>query len=263
MSLDAPPGMSRGTSLPGQLAHVVKISRIAYLSLPLHCGAAVISSIFLFSFSPSGIVRLSMFTGIVKGLGTVTNVVRRDEFLDMTIDVGDLLATPEIGASVAIDGVCLTVVALEGSNWTFSVMQETLDKTTIGDRKIGDRVCLEQPLKMGEELGGHMVLGHVDGTGEIVAKKVDGENCWVTLRASEFFVKYIVPKGSIAIDGVSLTVCDPRVPPPYEGGAGGGPSIEFSVSLLPLTLERTTLGFKDVGDRVNLEADYILKAMVR
>ncbi len=195
-----------------------------------------------------------MFTGIVKGLGTVTNIARRDEFLDITIDVGGVLTTSEIGASVAIDGVCLTVIALEESRWAFSVMQETLDKTTVGDRKIGDRVCLEQPLKMGEELGGHMVLGHVDGTGEIVAKKVDGENCWVTLRASEFFVKYIVPKGSIAIDGVSLTVCDPKS---VENG------IEFSVSLLPLTLERTTLGLKNVGDRVNLEADYILKAMVR
>jgi riboflavin synthase len=165
-----------------------------------------------------------------------------------------VLASTEIGASVAIDGVCLTVIAIDGTRWTFSVMKETIEKTTIGDRNIGDRVCLEQPLKMGEELGGHMVLGHVDDTAEIIGKQSDGENCRMTLRAPAFFQKYIVQKGSITIDGISLTVCDPAL---IEEG------IEFSVSLLPLTLERTTLGFKQIGDRVNLEADYILKAMVR
>ncbi len=195
-----------------------------------------------------------MFTGIIKGLGTVVSIAPRDAFLDIVVDTHGLLSTPEVGASVAIDGVCLTVTAMEGSKWSFSAMEETLAKTTIGDRKPGDKVCLEQPLRMGEELGGHMVLGHVDGTGEILAKRLDGENCWVTVRAPEFFVKYIVQKGSVAIDGVSLTVCDPRT---VENG------VEFSVSLLPLTLERTTLGFKDVGARVNLEADYLIKAMMR
>ena len=195
-----------------------------------------------------------MFTGIVKGLGTVVSIAPREAFFDIVVDTHGLLSTPEVGASVAIDGVCLTVTAMEGSKWSFSAMEETLAKTTVGDRKPGDKVCLEQPLRMGEELGGHMVLGHVDGTGDIVAKRLDGENCWVTVRAPEFFVKYIVQKGSIAIDGVSLTVCDPK---PVENG------VEFSVSLLPLTLERTTLGFKDVGARVNLEADYLIKAMTR
>ncbi len=195
-----------------------------------------------------------MFTGIVKGLGTVVSVAPRDAFLDLVVDTHGILTTPEVGASVAIDGVCLTVTAIDGAKWSFSAMEETLAKTTIGDRKPGDRVCLEQPLRMGEELGGHMVLGHVDGTGEIIGKRHDGENCWVTVRAPEFFVKYIVQKGSIAIDGISLTVCDPAS---IEGG------VEFSVSLLPLTLERTTLGFKEVGDRVNLEADYLIKAMMK
>ncbi len=195
-----------------------------------------------------------MFTGIVKGLGTVVSVAQREAFLDIVVDTHGILTTPEVGASVAIDGVCLTVTAMDGAKWSFSAMEETLAKTTIGDRKAGDRVCLEQPLRMGEELGGHMVLGHVDGTGEIIAKRQDGENCWVTVRAPEFFVKYIVQKGSVAIDGISLTICDPK---PIENG------VDFSVSLLPLTLERTTLGFKDVGARVNLEADYLIKAMMK
>lgn len=195
-----------------------------------------------------------MFTGIVKGLGAIVAIDRREGFLDITVEVGNVLSIPEIGASVAVDGVCLTVTEIDGTKLKFSVMEETLEKTTIGDRIVGDRVGLEQPLKMGDELGGHMVLGHVDGVGTIVKKDIDGENCWVTIAAPEFFTKYIVQKGSIAIDGVSLTICDPAL---KDGG------VEFSVSLLPLTLSLTTLGFKNVGDRVNLEADYVLKAMVR
>ena len=222
-----------------------------------------------------------MFTGIVKGLGTIVDVKKRDAFLDIVVNVGEVLSpstdsgsSTEVGASVAIDGVCLTVVAIEGDRWTFSLMQETLEKTTVGERKVGDRVCLEQPMRMGDEFGGHMVLGHVDGVGTIVEKEINGENCRVTIEAPELFVKYIVQKGSIAIDGVSLTVCDPENPRltkssrasdselVEEEGVGGG-GIRFSVSLLPLTLERTTLGFKNVGEKVNLEADYFLKAMVR
>ncbi|MEK7633134.1 MAG: riboflavin synthase [Patescibacteria group bacterium] len=195
-----------------------------------------------------------MFTGIVKGLGEIVAIDRCEGFLDMTINVGSVLSIPEIGASVAVDGVCLTVTEIDGAKLKFSVMEETLEKTTVGDQKVGDRVGLEQPLKMGDELGGHMVLGHVDGVGTIVKKDIDGENCWVTIAAPEFFAKYIVQKGSIAIDGVSLTICDPA---PKDGG------VDFSVSLLPLTLSLTTLGFKDVGDRVNLEADYVLKAMIK
>lgn len=191
-----------------------------------------------------------MFTGIIKGLGTVKDVARRDEFLDITIDVGGVLDSTEIGASVAVDGVCLTITAVDGLSWRFSVMQETLDKTTIGERKVGDRVGLEQPMKMGDEFGGHLVLGHVDGVGTIVKKQIDGENCWVSIEMSESLAKYLVQKGSIAIDGISLTVCDPT-------------NRIFSVSLLPLTLSLTTLGHKQVGDHVNLEADYFLKAMVR
>ncbi len=209
-----------------------------------------------------------MFTGIVKGLGTVAAIDRREDFLDITIEVGNVLSIPEIGASVAVDGVCLTVIEIDGTKLKFSVMEETLEKTTIGDRAVGDRVGLEQPLKMGDELGGHMVLGHVDGVGTIVKKDIDGENCWVTIAAPEFFVKYIVQKGSIAIDGISLTICDPAPisnAPSNSPINGGEPliGVRFSVSLLPLTLSLTTLGFKNVGDRVNLEADYVLKAMVK
>ncbi len=191
-----------------------------------------------------------MFTGIVKGLGTIVTIDHRSDFIDVVVDVTGILDSTSIGSSVAIDGVCLTVIEIDGAKWKFSVMQETLDKTTIGELAIGDKVCLEQPLRMGDELGGHMVLGHVDGVGVIIDKQIDGENCRVTIEAPENISKYIVQKGSITIDGISLTVCDPI-------------DNKFSVSLLPLTLELTTLGFKTIGHHVNLEADYILKTIMK
>ncbi len=191
-----------------------------------------------------------MFTGIVKGLGTIISIDHRSDFIDIVVNVASILDSTSIGSSVAINGVCLTVIAIDGSKWTFSVMQETLDKTTIGQLAVGDKVCLEQPLRMGDELGGHMVLGHVDGVGVITEKIIDGENCRITIESPPSITKYIVQKGSITIDGISLTVCDPV-------------DNKFSVSLLPLTLELTTLGFKTIGDHVNLEADYILKAMMK
>lgn len=191
-----------------------------------------------------------MFTGIVRGLGTIVAVEDRDNFREIRVDVADLVRTPAIGASVAISGTCLTVTKIEGTVLTFAVMEETLRKTTTGALRVGDRVCIESSMQAGDEIGGHFVLGHVDGVGDMVAKYQHGENTRMTFRIPDALANYIVDKGSVAIDGISLTVCDPRMS-------------EFDVWLLPLTLERTTLGAKDAGDNVNIEVDYLLKAVLR
>lgn len=191
-----------------------------------------------------------MFTGIIKGLGTIVGIEDREKFREIVIDAADLVENPQIGASVAIDGACLTITKIEGARISFEAMEETLRKTTTGDLRVGDGANIETPMHMGDELGGHFVLGHVDGIGEVVAKDVEGENTHMKFRVPDLLTKYIVDKGSIAIDGISLTICDPS-------------ANEFDVWLLPLTLERTTLGFKKEGDRVNLEADYLLKAVLK
>lgn len=191
-----------------------------------------------------------MFTGIISGLGTVVAINDREKFREIVVDVGNLVASPAIGASVAVSGVCLTVTKIEGTKLTFEAMEETLKKTTTGGINVGDRVNIETPMHMGDELGGHFVLGHVDGIGEVVSKTVEGENTHMTFRVPDVLAKYIVDKGSVAIDGISLTICDPT-------------ENTFDVWLLPLTLERTTLGFKNVGDTVNLEVDYLLKAVLK
>ena len=191
-----------------------------------------------------------MFTGIILGLGTVIAVTDRENFREIVVDVGSFVTSPAIGASVAVSGVCLTVTNIEGSRLSFEAMEETLKKTTTGSLNVGDHVNIETPLHMGDELGGHFVLGHVDGMGEVVSKTIDGENTHMTFRVPENLAKYIVDKGSVAIDGISLTICNPK-------------ENEFDVWLLPLTLERTTLGLKTTGDTVNLEADYLLKAVLK
>lgn len=201
-----------------------------------------------------------MFTGIILGLGTVVAVTDREKFREIVVDAGSLITSPAIGASVAVSGVCLTVTSIEGSKLSFEAMEETLKKTTTGDLKVGDEVNIETPLHMGDELGGHFVLGHVDGIGEIISKTVEGENTHMTFRVPENLARYIVDKGSIAIDGISLTICNPCDLDARGATKSHG---EFDVWLLPLTLQRTTLGFKNAGDTVNLEADYLLKAVLK
>lgn len=191
-----------------------------------------------------------MFTGIIRGLAPVTAIHDREKFREIVLDGTGLIENPQIGASVAVSGACLTITKIDGDLLSFEAMQETLKKTTTGELKIGDKANIETPMHMGDELGGHFVLGHVDGIGEVVGKHVEGENTHMRFRVPVDLVKYIVDKGSIAIDGISLTICDPK-------------ESEFDVWLLPLTLTRTTLGFKQVGDKVNLEADYLLKAVLR
>lgn len=200
-----------------------------------------------------------MFTGIVKGLGTVAAIEHRQDFSVITVDVGDLVARPEIGASVAINGACLTVTKIEGSMLSFEIMKETLKLTTFADVKVGEKVGIETPMKMGDEFGGHIVQGHVDTTAEILEKERVGENVRMRFWVSEAVGKQVMHKGSVTIDGVSLTVCDPVAYPEQAPDNSCPQTYCFDVWLLPLTLERTSLGHKQVGERVNIEIDYFVK----
>jgi riboflavin synthase len=203
-----------------------------------------------------------MFTGIVKGLGTIVSIEDREAFRILKVEVGQLVDNPQVGGSVAVSGVCLTIVKIEGTVLTFEVMKETLKLTTFEYLKVGDKVGIETPVRMGEEFGGHLVQGHVDGTAQIIDKEQVGDNTRMRFWVSEAIGRQVLHKGSVAIDGVSLTVCDPVAYPKQEVS---NPSLQtycFDVWLLPLTLERTTLGLKMVGEKVNLEVDYLIKAML-
>ncbi len=186
-----------------------------------------------------------MFTGLVEDLGTVGTVETTAGGARLTVSTR--LAT-QLGAgdSVAVNGVCLTAVERTPDGFTADVMNETLDRSSLGAAAGGVRVNLELALRADGRLGGHIVQGHVDGVGTVGEVRQDGLARWVTVRAEPGILRYVVEKGSIAIDGVSLTVA----------------SVEdehFSVSLIPETLARTTLGRAERGTRVNLEVDIMAK----
>ncbi len=187
-----------------------------------------------------------MFTGLVEAMGTLRAV--QPDPNGTLLHVADSLIADglPLGASVAVNGVCLTVVALDGDVFAFQAGPETLHRTNLGELKPGDRVNLERALRVGDRLGGHLVQGHVDGTGRIARRERQGEweGVWFTCEPS--LARYLVPKGSITVDGVSLTLVD--VLP--DG---------FSVALIPHTLDVTTLGTKQAGATVNLEVDLFAK----
>ena len=193
-----------------------------------------------------------MFTGIITDIGEL--VARREG--RFTIRCGYPAAGIAIGASIACDGACLTAtdVAPEGSGavFTVDVSNETLSRTTLGDWQPGRRINLERALKAGDELGGHIVAGHVDGVGRIVDMQPDGNSRRFTVETPLELARYIAPKGSVSLDGISLTV--------NEVGKD-----RFGINIVPHTLTHTTLGAKKPGDRVNLEADvfarYVARAM--
>jgi len=194
-----------------------------------------------------------MFTGIVEELGTVAAVEDQGDAVRITIAATTVLEDVALGDSVSVNGCCLTVSTVSTTrpaSFTADVMRETLDKTGVGDLTTGDRVNLERAVTPTTRLGGHIVLGHVDGTGAI-RRRTHSEH-WelVEVEAPTELLRYLVPKGSITVDGISLTVVDVL--------ADG-----FTVSLIPETLARTTLGFRQPGDRVNLEADVIAKHVER
>ncbi|THC50938.1 riboflavin synthase [Streptomyces sp. A1499] len=191
-----------------------------------------------------------MFTGIVEELGEITAVENLPDASRFRLRGPVVTEGAKHGDSIAVNGVCLTVVEHEGEEFTADVMAETLNRSSLGALTVGSRVNLERPTAVGARLGGHIVQGHVDGTGEIVARE-PSEN-WELVKVSlpAGLSRYVVEKGSITVDGVSLTV--------VEAGRDF-----FTISLIPTTLALTTLGIKQPGDPVNLEVDIIAKYVER
>jgi riboflavin synthase len=188
-----------------------------------------------------------VFTGIVEELGTVASVEPLVDGTRLTVHGPLVSSDAKIGDSIAVNGVCLTVVEVSGESFGVDVVQETLRRSSLKNLSAGDRVNLERAMALGDRLGGHIVQGHVDGTGVLRAVEPDGVTRFdLPARLS----RYVVEKGSITVDGVSLTVVD----------AGGG---EFSVALIPTTKELTTLGVLGPGDEVNIEVDVLAKHVER
>ena len=188
-----------------------------------------------------------MFTGIVEELGRVAAIqALPDNAIRITIEGPTVLSDANLGDSICVNGVCLTVAEQNGDQFTADVMSETINRTTIGDLLAGSQVNLERPVTLATRLGGHLVQGHVDAVGAVSARE-HSENWYVvTITPPKELLKYVVEKGSITIDGTSLTV-------------SAVTDTTFSVSLIPATLEKTTLGIRQIGDRVNLEVDVLAK----
>jgi riboflavin synthase len=195
-----------------------------------------------------------MFTGITEGMGSVKAISKnrsehskRRSDIKLTISVGQLSRGLKVGNSVSVDGVCLTVTALRNKEAEFELVGETTDRTCLGSLKVGDDVNIERSLRLGDRLEGHIVLGHVDTTGtiEVIDKSESQTKMWIRVNSREV-MRSIVSKGSIAVNGTSLTVVDVT-------------SNTFSVVLIPHTAAVTTLGRKSVGDMVNIESDIISK----
>ena len=194
-----------------------------------------------------------MFTGIISDVGTVQLVTQRgDKSFKLACSYDP--ATIEIGASIACSGPCLTVVAKggrAGEAWfSVDVSPETLAKTTADTWSVGTRLNLERPLKVGEEIGGHIVSGHVDGVGEVLQLKPEGDHTRITIRAPKQLAKFIAPKGGIALDGISLTVNEVE-------------RDTFGVNIIPHTAKVTTWGTLKPGDKVNIEIDMLARYLAR
>ncbi len=187
-----------------------------------------------------------MFTGLIEDLGTLQNIKKGAHSAKLTINTSMNLSEVRIGDSIAVNGVCLTVVDLTNNTFTVEVMKETLEKTNLRELTNGQHLNLERALKFGSRLDGHLVTGHVDGIGTIQSKERHEIAEVIYFNTEPSILKYLIKKGSIAIDGISLTI--------VEVG-----NDFFSISLIPHTREKTTLGIKDIGDTVNLEVDMFAK----
>lgn len=188
-----------------------------------------------------------MFTGLVEDVGTVVRADRRSDALVLAVRPQRIpLAELVVGESICHDGACLTVTDIGRDTFTVLAGTETLNRTTLGGLRVGKRINLERSLKVGDRLGGHWVTGHVDGTGELAARRDLGSNLVLVVRTPAALLRYIVEKGSIAIAGVSLTV-------------NAVDAETFSVAIIPHTRDMTTLGDLAIGDRVNLETDILAK----
>lgn len=187
-----------------------------------------------------------MFTGIVEEIGKIQSIKKGDKSSVITVQGDKIFGDIHIGDSIAVNGVCLTVATFSNNNFIADIMNETLSKSTLGSLKNGSDVNLERAMSANRRFGGHIVSGHIDGVGEITKIQKDDNAIWYTVKVEDNLMKYIVEKGSIAIDGISLTVA--RVD-----------NIQFSVSIIPHTAQETILSHRQIGDNVNLENDIIGK----
>ncbi len=187
-----------------------------------------------------------MFSGIIQKTGKIHEIKRNDDGARLTVSVDSFLDDVKLGDSIALDGACITVVSFDSSKFESDLSNETLNKTTLANLRIGDECNLEKAMLLNERIGGHLVSGHIDGVGVVESIRKDGESFWFKIKGDKQIMKYVVYKGSVAVDGISLTIaeCD-------EGS--------FSVAIIPHTLECTTLNNKEVDSKVNLEVDMIGK----
>ena len=187
-----------------------------------------------------------MFTGIVEEMGTIAGIQKGAKSAVLTIQAEKVFSDIHIGDSIALNGVCLTVTSFNGNTYTADVMNETLRRSSLGSLTIGSKVNLERAMAANGRFGGHIVSGHIDGTGTITKVEKDDNAIWYTIAAEENLMKYIVEKGSIAIDGISLTVAKRS-------------DMDFAISMIPHTAKETVLSQKKLGDIVNLENDIVGK----
>ena len=191
-----------------------------------------------------------MFTGLIETICTVKSARQSTESMVLTIDLGEMADGSKTGDSIAISGACLTIAGLQGSLASFDVSAETLAKSTLGKLKPSSEVNVERSLKASDRFGGHFVLGHVDGTATVDAIDKSGKFANIKFAAKAELLDAIVVKGSVAVDGISLTIAAVDIK-------------SFSISIIPETLKRTTLGKAKIGDCVNIETDIIVKTIKR
>ncbi|HLC21859.1 MAG TPA: riboflavin synthase [Candidatus Methylomirabilis sp.] len=191
-----------------------------------------------------------MFTGLIEEVGLIQRVKREGKVAKLAIRAMDTINGLAIGQSIAVDGTCLTVTAIEPSLFEVDLSEETMTRTTLGELRPEDAVNLERPCRPTDRLGGHIVTGHIDGVGAIIELRETGGMWWLSVSYPQALRLLFVEKGSIAVDGISLTIADLT-------------SLSFGVAIIPYTYRHTTLGSKQVGRRVNLETDLLGKYVIR
>ncbi len=187
-----------------------------------------------------------MFTGLIEEIGQIKSITPHGNAIRLGISAHKIMNDVKFGDSIATNGICLTVTDFDSTGFYADVMPETMNRTALGKQQIGSKVNLERAVRLGDRLGGHLVSGHIDGIGEVVAQQHDDNAIWVSIKTTSEILKYIIEKGSIAIDGISLTVAyvDKEI---------------FKVSIIPVTQNDTTLTSKQIGEKVNLECDITAK----
>ena len=191
-----------------------------------------------------------MFTGIIEGLGTIASIRSSGQGKRLTVEADFSLDQTKVGDSISVSGACLTAVIIEGKRFEADVSPETLQITTFGQAKVGERLNIERALRLSDRIDGHLVSGHIDGVGIVKKRESLSNAIIVTIGVDKSLTQYMIAKGSVAMDGISLTI-------------NARESDSFSVSVIPHTAQLTTIGFKNKGDRVNIETDMIGKYVER